>query len=127
MANPISEELQTGTVGELLVQLRLLQYGVQAAPPLRDSGNDLIALNGFSFRCVQVKTTTNALPTWPSVDKRYHLLAIVRLVGTENSLLLDDSQIYLLSKEELNGVKRSWEGLTPFLLTSARVAELFAV
>ena len=126
MANPISEELQTGTVGELLVQLRLLQHGVQAAPPLRDSGNDLIALNGFSFRCVQVKTTTSALPTWPSVDKRYHLLAIVRLVRTEDSLLLDDSQIYLLKKEELNGVKRSWEGLTPFLLTSGRVAELFA-
>jgi hypothetical protein len=36
--NPISPEIKTGTVGELLVQLRLLQFDVQAAQPLKDSG-----------------------------------------------------------------------------------------
>jgi hypothetical protein len=45
MANPISSEMRIGTLGELLVQLRLLQFDVQAAPPLKDSGNDLIAVN----------------------------------------------------------------------------------
>ena len=65
MANPISQNLVTGTVGELLVQLRLLQYGVQAAPPLKDSGNDLIALKGYEIRTIQVKTSANAPPKEP--------------------------------------------------------------
>ncbi len=43
--NPISEEIKIGTIGEILVQLRLLQYEVQAAPALKDSGNDLIHLS----------------------------------------------------------------------------------
>ena len=46
MANPIPKNMKTGTIGELLVQLRLLQYNVQAAPPIKDSGNDLIAIKG---------------------------------------------------------------------------------
>jgi len=57
MSNPISDKIKTGTVGELLVQIRFLQYDVQAAPPLKDSGNDLIAICGEVFRGVQVKTT----------------------------------------------------------------------
>jgi len=125
MANPVSPEIATGTVGELLVQLRLLQYGVQAAPPLKDSGNDLIALKGFAIRCVQVKTTTNALPAWPSENKRYHLLAIVKLAGTEKELQLDDSGVYLLKKEELQGVPRSWDALQRFQLNEGRIEELF--
>jgi hypothetical protein len=58
MGNPISDQLKTGTIGELLVQLRLLQYCVQAAPPIKDSGNDLIAVRGEEFRGIQVKTST---------------------------------------------------------------------
>jgi len=38
--------------------LRLFQHGVQAAPPLKDSGNDLIAVRERVFRAIQVKTTT---------------------------------------------------------------------
>ena len=57
MGNPITERVKIGTIGELLVQLRLLQYDVQAAPPIKDSGNDLIAVKGEAFRGVQVKTT----------------------------------------------------------------------
>ena len=52
--NQITNKIQTGTIGELLVQIRLLQYGVQAAPPIKDSGNDLIAMNGEVFRAVSV-------------------------------------------------------------------------
>lgn len=46
MANPLPKTTYIGTVGELLVQLRLLEFGVQSAPPIRDSGNDLIAIKG---------------------------------------------------------------------------------
>ena len=126
MANPISPELTTGTLGELLVQLRLLQYGVQAAPALKDSGNDLIAVRGFEVRCIQVKTTRNALPAWPLDAKRYHLLAIVRLAGEGCELRLDDCQLYLLRKEELP-TDRTWDALPTFALTRERVDELFPV
>jgi hypothetical protein len=58
MSNPISSQIKTGTLGELLVQIRLLQFDVQATPPMKDSGNDLIAVRGETFRGVQVKTRT---------------------------------------------------------------------
>lgn len=125
MANPISAELITGTVGELLVQIRLLQYDVQAAPPLKDSGNDLIALRGFEVRCIQVKTTSSALPAWPADTNRYHLLAVVRLVGEDRELHLDRSEVYLLRKSDLPSIRRSWDELRPFVLNSHRIEELF--
>ncbi len=83
MVNPISNAIRKGTVGELLVQLRLLQCGVQAAPPMKDSGNDLIALRGFVMRTIQVKTTTGEIPRWPPARCQYHLLAVVRLEGED--------------------------------------------
>lgn len=58
MASPISENMVKGTIGELIVQTRLLQYGVQAAAPIKDSGNDLIALKGYAVKTIQVKTCT---------------------------------------------------------------------
>lgn len=84
MANPISAELKTGTIGELLVQLRLLQYDVQAAPPLKDSGNDLIAAKGDRFKSIQVRTTTTGRFEKPPENKIYHILAIVHLAGEDN-------------------------------------------
>jgi hypothetical protein len=46
--NPISPEIKTGTVGELLVQLRLLQFDVQAAQPLKAT-----VAGSFSFAKVE--------------------------------------------------------------------------
>jgi len=63
-------ELRVGTIGELLVQLRLLQFHVQAAAPLKDSGNDLIAVRATRFHTIQVKTTGgHEVPQWPSRRK----------------------------------------------------------
>lgn len=125
MANPISNRVKTGTVGELLVQLRLLQYDVQAAPPLKDSGNDLIALRGIVARTIQVKTTTGDVPTWPQ-NRLYHLLAVVRLEGVENELLLDKSMIFLIPKNKLERLPHTWEALEPFGLSAVHVFEIFA-
>ena len=84
MANSLPRTLWTGTLGELLVQIQLLQYGVQAAPPLKDSGNDLVALKGNVIRTIQVKTTKkDRVVPWPAKHKRYHLLAVVRLCGDD--------------------------------------------
>lgn len=126
MANPIWPQLRTGTIGELLVQLRLLQFGVQAAPPLKDSGNDLIALRGESVRTVQVKTTTNGVPVWPKNKKLYHLLAVVRLRGEGKKLFLDDTEIFLIPKSKLVSLPRTWQALEPFRMSEAHVAAVFA-
>ena len=84
MANLISDQIKIGTIGELLVQLRLLQYDIQAAPPLKDSGNDLIAIKGVCFKAIQVKTTTNGNFTRPPNTNIYHILAVVYLKGYHN-------------------------------------------
>jgi hypothetical protein len=126
MANPISKAIKTGTVGELLVQLRLLQYDVQAAPPMKDSGNDLVALRGFAMRTIQVKTTTDAVPAWPIQERRYHLLAVVRLEGDGAELWLDRSEIFLVPKDKLPGLAHTWKALQPFALSAQHISKLFA-
>ena len=78
--NQVTEKIMTGTLGELLVQARLLQYSVQAAPPIKDSGNDLIAVNGVEFRAVSVRTTTSGFYNKPETSRLYHVLAVVHLV-----------------------------------------------
>jgi hypothetical protein len=77
--NPLDENLTKGTFGELLVQIRLLQYGVQAAPPIKDSGNDLIAIRGKVFCAIQVKTRTSYPIKVDRLPKLFHVLAIVVL------------------------------------------------
>lgn len=102
MANPISKNMSIGTIGELLVQIRLLQHGVQAAPPLKDSGNDLIAIKGRCVKFVQVKTTTNNGYNLRNLkNKIFDILALVKLSEKNNELQLDKSEIYLLGENEL--------------------------
>jgi len=117
--------MKIGTVGELLVQLRRLQNDVQAAPPIKDSGNDLIALRGFVMRTIQVRTTTGEIPRWPSADKLYDLLAVVRLEGEDRELRLDESKIFLVPKDKLPALARTWDALQPFELSGPYVAVLF--
>jgi hypothetical protein len=127
MGNPISIQLTKGTFGELLVQLRLLQFDVQAAPPLKDSGNDLIAIRGDAIRSVQIKATeAKKRPAWPKRKRKYHLVAFVRIVREDRVLQLDQSHVYLFCrKERMARVSQSWSKLDRFLLTSQRVDELF--
>jgi len=80
--NPIRVGTKIGIIGEILVQLRFLQYDIQAAPALKDSGNDLIAVKGDIFKAVQVKTTTKNNFIFKDLSKKkYHILALVKLVG----------------------------------------------
>jgi len=123
--NPLSPELVTGTVAELLVQTRLLQYGVQAAPPLKDSGNDLIAVRGAAFRAIQVKATEGHTYTLPKENRQYHILAAVRLVGTDHDLWADKCEIYLIKHEELPGLSRQFDDIQHLRLSSERADELF--
>lgn len=94
-----------GTIRELLVQTRLLQYGVQAAAPIKDSGNDLIAPKGYAIRTIQVKTCTARFATPRGLPEKYHLLALVSLHGYDTELLLDQTKVYLVPKDQVAGLR----------------------
>jgi hypothetical protein len=126
MANPISEEIKIGTIGEILVQLRLLQYGVQAAPPIKDSGNDLIAVKGETFKAIQVKTSTTKEFSSRNLDRLYHILALVDLVREDKQIYLDKSRIFLLSKNEVKKSSYRVDDLSDKILCEKRVDELFS-
>jgi hypothetical protein len=124
MVNPISDEIRTGTLGELLVQLRLLQYGVQAAPPLKDSGNDLIAVRGNVFGAIQVKTTTGKTFSKANL-KAFHILAVVQLEGDGNDLYLDKSQVFLIPRPLVAEVSPAIDNLGEFVITQELIDQLF--
>ena len=125
--NPISPELEIGTIGELLVQLRLLQYKVQSAPPLKDSGNDLIAIKGPIIKTIQVKTTTKEITSnMMDLKRAYHILALVLLEGEDNSIYLDSSPIYLLERSIIEDKKYDINDLSPFQLSHQHIEELFS-
>lgn len=117
MGNPISMNVETGTIGELLVQLRLLEYGVQAAPPVKDSGNDLIALKGRIVKLVQIKTSLHGIPPASNLPLIWDIVFLVDLKrNSTGKFLLDESKIYALEngksgKGELNQelVNKIWK------------------
>jgi len=126
--NPLPDELAKGALGEIFVQLKLLQYGVQAAPPVKDSGNDLIAIKEDVFKAIQVKTTIgerfefdkNGLPS------RYHLLALVRLVGGDSEVDWNKSKIYLLPKDKVTKGYYTEQELRSYCFSNAYVNEIFS-
>jgi hypothetical protein len=127
MGNPITENLKIGTLGELLVQIRLLENDVQAAPPIKDSGNDLIAVKGEAFRGIQVKTTAGTRIAQRPLPKHYHILAVVFLAADEHSIFFDKSPVFLIPRYAIdanNGAVPS--EIDQYALTKAHVAKLFA-
>lgn len=81
--------------------IRLLQFGVQAAAPITDSGNDLIALKGYAVKTVQVKTCTARFNTLLALPQKYHLAVLVKLYGYDTELFLDQTKVYLVPKDKL--------------------------
>ena len=133
--NALPTSIEKGTFGEIYVQLRLLQYGVQSAPPIKDSGNDLIAIRRNIFNAIQVKTTTTGFPmefNKAELPDLYHILALVVLKnfesdeGTPNfTVTLDDAKVFLIRHD--NVTKGYWieEELLPFEMNVDRINELF--
>lgn len=124
--NYITEMMKRGTVGELLVQLRLLEHGVQAAPPIKDSGNDLIAIRKDIFKAIQVKTTITNRLRKGRLPKMYHILAMVKIEHDNKSVYLDKSLIYLIPRNEVNNAPTTLSKLKKFLMTPAHVDSLFS-
>ena len=115
--NRITDKILTGTIGELLVEVCLLQCGVQAAPPIKDSGNDLIAVNGHEFRAVAVRTTTTGRFRRPVAVRLYHVLAVVHLVGEDRDVYLDQSRLFLIPAGEVEAAADRCDGSIRMRLT----------
>jgi hypothetical protein len=123
MGNPISPNIKIGTLGELLVQIRFLQYDIQAAPPLKDSGNDLIAILGETFKGIQVKTTTKQYINKTNLPEHYHILAIVKLCGESTEIFLDQSQVYLIPRENVDDT--TFDNISQFAISQKHIDYLF--
>lgn len=96
---------QIGRLGELLVQMRLLEQGIDSAPTTTDSGIDLLALGPSGARAIQVKTNLKPKPAggrgrdsvdwWIEFDRagaRLDLVAFVRY---------DTRQVWLMTEQEV--------------------------
>jgi len=123
--NRISDRMRIGTYGELLVQLRLLEHQVQAASPIKDSGNDLIAIRGEVFRAIQVKTTTREEYSKRNLPELFHILAVVQLMDDEDTVYLDQSSVFLIPKERVVEVSTRIDNLDEFRMTREHVDSLF--
>jgi len=100
MGNLLPETTHIGTIGELFVQLRLLEYGIQAAPPIKDSGNDLIAIKGEVVKFVQVKTSKNRIPSPHKLPGIYDVVVLVKLkYDKDGALFLDQSKIFAFKRD----------------------------
>jgi hypothetical protein len=127
MSNQLPPKLATGTIGELLVQIHLLQFGVQAAPPIKDTGNDLIAVRRDVFKSIQVKTTAGERYPVGKLPEFYNLLAVVHLVRENSKVFIGESKVYLIPKESIDDgtAPRKISELGNFRMTQARIDELF--
>lgn len=125
VANKLYFNTYKGTLGEIIVQLKLLVENVQSSFPLKDSGNDLIAFIGESFKSIQVKTKQDS-HGWSMPKKRtkYDILALVDL---HNDLELDKCRVWLLTKQEAEENKtaiRNGKIDKKFIFSERRINEI---
>lgn len=126
MGNPIPANMKIGAIGELLVQLQLLKFDVQAAPPIKDSGNDLIAIKGEVFRGIQVKTTAGHRSSYRKLPEHYHILALVKLCGGPN-FSWDQSEIFLIPRKAIDdNFGRMPKNKAPYKICEDHVHSLFS-
>jgi len=77
------------------------------------------------MRTVQVKTTEANSYDVPEEAKIYHILAAVHLVGHDREVRLDGCEVFLIQKDELNGLPRKFSEIANFKLCSERIDALF--
>ena len=98
-----SSSQQIGRAGELLVQYRLLKYGIDSAPLTTDSGIDLVAYSPLRKDALTIQVKTNAKPKAgggkgaPALDwwlKRTSPADLIALVN------LESEEVWLFTLEE---------------------------
>lgn len=124
--NPLPPKVNRGTLGELLAQVHLLANGVQAAPPLRDSGNDLIACCGKSILSLQVKTAKRHDFAKRRLPQLYHAAVFIVLKEIEGFCDISRPDIYLMSRDEIErATSLGKKALEPFRMSCERVKNFF--
>lgn len=123
--NPLPPNLHLGTIGELLVQIRLLEFDVQAAPPLKDTGNDLIAIRSRIVWAIQVKATEGDRYVLPEEETEYHALAAVRIVRDGQQVVLDESEVFIIPKPMLPGLSRRFSEIERWKLNTDLIDTMF--
>jgi hypothetical protein len=134
MVNELPETLLTGTFGELLVQMRLLQCGVQAVPPHKDTGNDLLATKLRVLHPMQVKTSGSEpfkFDRAKIMDRDWDILALV-LIGEAEAdawdkiyVALDTCRVFLLERDQVTKGYFTLEEIEAFEWSYERVSALF--
>jgi len=125
MGNPISKNVEFGTLGELLVQLRLLEYEVQAAPPIKDSGNDLIAIKEKIVKFVQVKTRKGNKFNLSNLPKIYDVVVLVQLSCLDHPICLDNAKMYIMKKNEITKLSYKISELEDYKMSSDSIAKVW--
>src|ERR1017187_5603513 len=123
--NSLFETDFQGTLGELIAQTYLLAHGVQAAPPIKDSGNDLIAVRGHTFCAVQVKTSRDGSIDKPNPKRLYHILAVVHLPFERDFPLVDKARVFLFLKDDVAGLTGTVDDYPKALISDGLVLELW--
>lgn len=112
---PSLSDYETKTNGQIVNKLRLLVVYLSL----------VIQIKGNIFKAIQVKTRTGDRFDFENLDRVYHILALVHLIGESNEIFLDQSHIYLLRKDEIITSSYNVRELTGKELEH-RVNELFS-
>jgi hypothetical protein len=124
--NPLYATTRQGTIGELIVQLHLLEHNIQAAAPIKDSGNDLIAIRGRVLRAIQVRSTVNYTICKPKRGVLYDILAVVRFPRANGRILIREAQIYLFHSSRVEaGLPGTLKRYPENLLSQTLIDQLF--
>ena len=123
--NPLPFKLNTGTFGELFTQFRLLQFDVQAAAPLKDTGNDLIAVRGEVFRAISVRATTGRTFNKPNPQRLYHILAVVKFEKSEDGVVLDQTDLFLVPRAAVDAVQNNIPAVARYRISKELVDKFF--
>jgi hypothetical protein len=73
-----------------------------------------------------VKTRTGKYYSKDELPEMYHILAVVHLVGNEDTLLLDEAQVFLIPSEQVAAAPTAFEDLGEFAISAGLVKALFA-
>jgi hypothetical protein len=126
--NALPPRIKRGTLGELLAQVYLLEYGVQAAPPLRDSGNDLIACRGESIFALQVKTKKKYNFSKGQLPELYHGAVFIVLKEKKGRCDISNPDIYLMTRAEIESASGLGKmAIKPFRISSQRIDSFFGI
>lgn len=124
--NPLFNTTLKGTLGELIAQTHLLAHGVQAAPPIKDSGNDLIAIRERIFRAVQVRTSASGSIHRPNPARLYHILAAVHLPFDGDFPLVAQARVFLFPLDQVDHLSGTVDRYPDAIISDARILELWA-